>query len=589
MLISVCIPSYRSAERIGRALESLVSQTRFANEIIVCDDASTDGTLDVVRQFADRLPLRIFRNESNLGMIRNWNRCLEHAKGEVVAFLHDDDAYRPGFLEEAERAFAHYDRLGLWACAMAPFERPDAGSVVPVSGPVSPDEYARLVFSMKFTPPPTVTVFRRSALTTAGFYSEEYRYMAEPDLYMRIFAAGFSGFNSAQVLCLRGTPDTRFTNRVWFTPLFADELARFIQQWHGHAFFEGDRAPLQCALAKTQSIVSRAIANNVLNVRLRYVSTIARRWNSMPSVRQRPVGEGTTLWRSVFNAIPGEIRRRLVESPLRPMLRAGARQAAALRSLVRDPVGTRRNRRVRVQGDEFAAALRACRSQRGGDRYRNLRDLFERTSLADFYAYYVSSHSAPHYRMPWGDGQLTKLPFDFVLYREIIERTRPPVVIEIGCQRGWSALWLASLVQPWRGEVITVDIAVPAAQSLFAEKRVTFVHGDATTADVAEKIGSLVAGRACMVIDDGSHRHDDVVAAARHYAKHVPVGGYYIVEDGWASRLLNGTETDALSAVDSILSEMGDFDRDDAFDDFVVFSAFQGVLRRQRDTCVAPT
>ena len=78
--ISFCLPVYNSAERIERCLRAVLAQDVPSREILVVDNASTDDTVAKARALLAGIPeARIVVNESNLGRIENWNRCLELA------------------------------------------------------------------------------------------------------------------------------------------------------------------------------------------------------------------------------------------------------------------------------------------------------------------------------------------------------------------------------------------------------------------------------------------------------------------------------------------------------------------------------
>lgn len=583
LTISVCIPAYNSAGRIGDALMSLVDQSLPPDEVIVCDDCSSDNTVEIVRSFGSKLPIRLFRNEQNLGMIRNWNVCLEHAREDLIAFLHDDDMYYPNFISEAAKALGSDDRIGMWVCSMSTGSLATR-SVLDVDGIVKPKDYAQLVFSMRLIPPPTTVVFRRRALDCAGRYSETYKYMAEPDLYLRVFAHGFYGFNTKQVLVHRGVPETRFTNRVWFTPLNIRDRVNFIQQWIGHPLLETSQHVTLETLDRTQALAAKALASNLAHLRFKpaheIISVLLEAQSALEKHELKAsIGPTYSLFSRTLAALPGAAKDLLRQSRLRPLLRWAKNSTLRIRRSRFPSRASVQNRNVSRTANDFDRQLEAAKELPAAERYEQLVELFQRTSLADFYAYYVSSRSGPHYHMPWERGELTKLPFDFLLYKQLIETTRPEVVIEIGTQRGWSAVFLASLLRPWGGHVITIDIRPTAFQKEFVHHPITFVHGDATTAAAASQVDTLVAGKKCMVIDDGSHTCQDVLSAARIYSQYVPCGGYYIVEDAFTNRLIYGSEPDALSAIDQFLVENEHFERDDSFDHFVFFSAFQGILR----------
>ncbi len=511
MLTSVCIPSYNSAERIGGALISLVKQTVLPLEVIVCDDCSTDTTLEVVRAFQDKLPLQIFRNETNLGMIRNWNKCLSYVRGDLVSFLHDDDSYYPDFIATMARVFESDARIGLSACSMAIGDTiRSKESVYKIHGLILPADFARWVLSMELIPPPTATVFRRQALELIGSYSEEYKYMAEPDLYLRLFSAGVYGFITQQVLVLRGVPETRVTNRVWYTPLLTNELANFIERWAQKPLPCETQEPILKAFEKIQNIAARAVANNLLRFRLKYIGAIIvtlRKLNN--NLKQQSIlsisFELRLFTQRVLRAVPNEFLAVLRQSDLWNFLRPLKNQISNLFRLMGSPSTSLKNHKVHKTGDAFADELEIGWNKKGVERQTHLTRLFQSTSLSEFYAYYVSSRHGPHYHIPWGSRELTKFPFDLLLYKTIVEAVRPEIVIEIGTQRGGSAIFFAELLQPWGGQVITIDIVAPPNIAELSMFPIMFIHGDATAPNVADQVKRLVGTKSCLIIDDGSH------------------------------------------------------------------------------------
>jgi hypothetical protein len=90
--VSVLIPSYQYARYLPEAIESVLAQ-RFGDfELIVSDDASTDGTAELLRAYAGRDPrIEVHVQPKNLGMVAHWNWCLRRARGEYVKFVFGDD------------------------------------------------------------------------------------------------------------------------------------------------------------------------------------------------------------------------------------------------------------------------------------------------------------------------------------------------------------------------------------------------------------------------------------------------------------------------------------------------------------------
>jgi len=92
--VSVCIPSYNCASFIGDAIESVLEQGYADFELLIIDDCSTDSSCEIIARYAERDPRIMFqRNRTNLGMVANWNRCIELARGEYIHYLFADDLF----------------------------------------------------------------------------------------------------------------------------------------------------------------------------------------------------------------------------------------------------------------------------------------------------------------------------------------------------------------------------------------------------------------------------------------------------------------------------------------------------------------
>jgi len=108
--ISVCIPTYNGAEYLQACLQSVLSQTYKEIEILVIDDGSTDNTREILEDYAaNHRCIRVIQNETNFGLVGNWNRCIELASGEWIKFLFQDDLLEANCLEKMAAAIEDGD------------------------------------------------------------------------------------------------------------------------------------------------------------------------------------------------------------------------------------------------------------------------------------------------------------------------------------------------------------------------------------------------------------------------------------------------------------------------------------------------
>ena len=98
-LLTIAVPTFNRADLLGRLITSIISQPPFGSsiELLICDNASDDGTPAVVRKFQESVPsIRYIRNESNIGPDRNFLKCFTEASGKYVWIMGDDDVVEPG-------------------------------------------------------------------------------------------------------------------------------------------------------------------------------------------------------------------------------------------------------------------------------------------------------------------------------------------------------------------------------------------------------------------------------------------------------------------------------------------------------------
>jgi glycosyltransferase involved in cell wall biosynthesis len=103
---SVAMCTYNGAEFVTEQLDSIAAQTRLPDELIVCDDGSTDATVECIREFARNasFPVRLVENENNLGSTKNFERAIALCEGDLIALADQDDFWFPDKLRRLEHA-----------------------------------------------------------------------------------------------------------------------------------------------------------------------------------------------------------------------------------------------------------------------------------------------------------------------------------------------------------------------------------------------------------------------------------------------------------------------------------------------------
>lgn len=110
--VSICMPTYNRERFLSEAIESVLAQDFGDFECIICDDASTDNTEEVIKKYKDER-IRYVRNDFNLGQFPNTSRCLNLASGEYVIIFHDDDIMMQGLLKKEAELLDKYPNVGL--------------------------------------------------------------------------------------------------------------------------------------------------------------------------------------------------------------------------------------------------------------------------------------------------------------------------------------------------------------------------------------------------------------------------------------------------------------------------------------------
>lgn len=112
--LSALVLNYNHGKYLTKALSAILEQSRQPDEIIIIDDASTDGSMAVIEKFRSNHPdIKVKRNERNKGVVFNMNYLLENATSRYVYFAASDDMVLPGLFEKSLSLLEQYPHAGI--------------------------------------------------------------------------------------------------------------------------------------------------------------------------------------------------------------------------------------------------------------------------------------------------------------------------------------------------------------------------------------------------------------------------------------------------------------------------------------------
>jgi len=182
-LVSVLVTVHDRERYLGETLESIRASSFDDFEVVVVDDASTDGSAEIARWHANRDDrVRVYINDSNLGEFRNRNRAAELARGTYLKYVDSDDILYPHGLGVMVDAMKRFPEAGLGMSCPSDKNRP-----YPVL--CGPAEIYREHFLQRWTlgRGPLATIIRADAFRVVGGF-RDIRFVGDVDLWVRLAA-----------------------------------------------------------------------------------------------------------------------------------------------------------------------------------------------------------------------------------------------------------------------------------------------------------------------------------------------------------------------------------------------------------------
>lgn len=215
--VSVCIPTYNGEKYIEKAIKSILMQTYKNFELLIIDDASIDKTVDIICGFKDTR-VRLLKNNKNMGMVSNWNRCLVEAKGELIQFVCHDDYLKSDCLEKKINIFNSDNKINLVFNATCIVN--GKNEVVLKRRPFNSNKLfdgnkisLKSFKSRNFFGEPSNVMFRKDVIEEIGYFDSNLQYSIDWDYWIKICLVG-NVYYLDELLTYFRVSDTSATNSL---------------------------------------------------------------------------------------------------------------------------------------------------------------------------------------------------------------------------------------------------------------------------------------------------------------------------------------------------------------------------------------
>ena len=193
--LSVCIPCYNGAKFLRSAVESVIAQGYQDYELVIIDNCSDDDSEELINNLTKKYHsvIRSYRNERNIGMAGNLNKCLEFARGKYVKILCVDDYLLPGCLEQMVSNLDMNKSVVLASSARQLVDENDKKLVVKRYASASVivpgnQVIARCLYGRNYIGEPSGVMFRKDAVT--GIFREDMPQLLDMDMWFQILELG---------------------------------------------------------------------------------------------------------------------------------------------------------------------------------------------------------------------------------------------------------------------------------------------------------------------------------------------------------------------------------------------------------------
>ncbi|MBV7440790.1 glycosyltransferase [Weeksellaceae bacterium TAE3-ERU29] len=196
--ISVIMGLYNCADTLPEAIDSLLNQTYKAFKVIMCDDGSTDHTYSTAKEYADKYDnFILLKNDTNLGLNKTLNKCLNYVDTEFVARMDADDISLPQRFELQIKFLETYKEFDFVSSPMIYFDEKGDFRIGKVF--LEPSNY-HFIKGTPFCHAPSM--IRKKAYDLVGGYSEDKKLLRVEDyhLWFKMYSKNLKGANLQEPL-----------------------------------------------------------------------------------------------------------------------------------------------------------------------------------------------------------------------------------------------------------------------------------------------------------------------------------------------------------------------------------------------------
>lgn len=271
--ICAIIPAHNSQATLARALDSVRAQTLPVSQTIVIDDASSDATADVARNYQG-LNVEVVRLDKNVGAAGARNCGVTAARTELVAFLDADDEWLPTKLEKQAAVITGNKKVSFVSCGSDLISPAgvNTGDIYRGGGVVTGNLAWKALLSDNYITTPSVLVWRRELLKAGGF-NRSLKIAEDQDMWIRLAESGELGYVHESLVLVHQRQTSLSAGS------FDDQMAYTLPMIRGH-------------IERLASKLSHREINHILGRRL-------RRFGKLACQRDAPRVGRSLIWRSI--------------------------------------------------------------------------------------------------------------------------------------------------------------------------------------------------------------------------------------------------------------------------------------------------